>query len=391
MTVTGTGFTPASVVTIGEDDVTPTSVSDDGTTVVFTTPGGEPGPVNVTVATAGGESAPQAFTYLEDDVDGPTAAGLTPGFGPVAGGTEVTVTGTEFAADSVVIIGGIDVAPTDVADDGESLTFLTPAVEEAGTVDVTVTTQDGTSQPLPSTYVDREVVVDGPGVPGGSVPVTGECWPPGVTVTVQLQTKDGVAIGAPVTVVTGEDCTFEVDLPIGTDVPAGEYEVVVTDETGGSTVVGVDVVAPALTIATARQTRGVQETNTVRGTSWEPGTEVALVAFSTPIQLGTVLPLADGTFELRFATTALPVGTHTVQATQTRSNGQVVVREVTFEIVAAPGTGGGGGNGNGTGGSRGGGLATTGAGILPVAIRALVLLGAGAGLVVRRRRTAGLD
>lgn len=164
-----------------------------------------------------------------------------------------------------------------------------------------------------------------------------------------------------------------------------------TDETGGSTVVGVDVVAPALTIATARQTRGVQETNTVRGTSWEPGTEVALVAFSTPIQLGTVLPLADGTFELRFATTALPVGTHTVQATQTRSNGQVVVREVTFEIVAAPGTGGGGGNGNGTGGSRGGGLATTGAGILPVAISALVLLGAGGGLVVRRRRTAGLD
>ncbi|WP_158292613.1 IPT/TIG domain-containing protein [Serinibacter arcticus] len=395
VTVTGTGFSPASVVTIGDDEVTPTDVSEDGTTIVFTTPGGEPGPVDVTVTTSGGESAPQTFTYLEDDGndDGPTAAGLTPGFGPVEGGTEVTVTGSDFAAGSVVTIGGIDVDPLQVAEDGTSLTFLTPAVEEAGAVGVTVTTEDGTSQPLPFTYVDREVVVDGPGVPGGSVPVTGECWPPGVTVTVQLQTKDGVAVGAPVTVVTGEDCTFEVDLPIGTDVPAGEYEVVVTDETGGSTVVAVDVVAPALTIANARQTRGAQETNTVRGTSWEPGTEVALVAFSTPLQLGTVLPLADGTFELRFATTALPVGTHTVQATQTRSNGQVVVREVTFEIVAAPGggTGGGNGNGGGTGGGRGGGLATTGAGILPVAIGALVLLGTGAGLVVRRRRTTGLD
>ncbi|PWD51789.1 hypothetical protein C8046_15185 [Serinibacter arcticus] len=373
VTVRGANFTADSVVTIDESEVTPTVVDGEGTSLTFLTPPHAAGPVPVSVTTPGGSTEPLTFTYVEGPVV-PTAASLTPAFGPVVGGTEVTVAGSDFGEGSVVVIDGLEVEPTAVNEEGTSLTFLTPA-HEAGHVPVTVTTASGTSAPLTYTYVNLEVVVDGPGVPGGTVPVTGECWPPGATVTVQLQTPAGVNVGAPVTVVTDEDCTFEVDLPIGGTTPAGGYQVVVTDELGNSTVVPVQVVNPALTIDRARQSRSAGESNTVRGSAWEPGVGVVLMTYSTPRSLGTVIPLADGTFAVTFDTRGYEIGTHTVQATQTRSNGQVVVRQVTFEITAAT--------------RSGGGLATTGAGVLPVAIGALVLISAGAGLMVRRRQQGG--
>ncbi|WP_263092126.1 choice-of-anchor G family protein [Curtobacterium sp. RIT-PI-V] len=99
--------------------------------------------VNLASAAVGPNAGPLAV---------PTITALDPDNGPVAGGTVVTVTGTGFTDDATVSVDGSDpIAADSVSDDGTELTFTTPA-HDAGTVDVTVTTPAGTSDPLDYTY-----------------------------------------------------------------------------------------------------------------------------------------------------------------------------------------------------------------------------------------------
>ena len=69
------------------------------TQLTLTTPPGTAGLANIVVITAGGPSAPAPiYTY----VDAPTATAINPTSGPVAGGTSVTITGTNFLAGQTV-------------------------------------------------------------------------------------------------------------------------------------------------------------------------------------------------------------------------------------------------------------------------------------------------
>jgi hypothetical protein len=98
--------------------------------------------VDVTVTTHGGTSATGAgdkFSY--DPV--PTVTGVSPGTGPLAGGTSVTLTGTGFAGATAVHFGSA-VAGSFTVVSATSITVATPA-GSAGTVDATVTTPGGTS------------------------------------------------------------------------------------------------------------------------------------------------------------------------------------------------------------------------------------------------------
>ena len=65
------------------------------TTITATTPAGTAGAVTVTVTNPGGQSGSLAsgFTYVR----GPTVTSVSPNSGPAAGGTAVTITGTNFA------------------------------------------------------------------------------------------------------------------------------------------------------------------------------------------------------------------------------------------------------------------------------------------------------
>ena len=110
----------------------------------------------------------------------PTATGLVPNDGRVAGGTSVTITGSGFVdGQTTVTIGGSDVPAADVTvSSATSLTFLTPA-HAAGPVGVTVTTPGGgpTLPPLTFTYRDVPTVTSLlPPIParrsGGQTPVT---------------------------------------------------------------------------------------------------------------------------------------------------------------------------------------------------------------------------
>ncbi|QIK10773.1 hypothetical protein G7Z12_36655 [Streptomyces sp. ID38640] len=88
---------------------------------------------------AGAVTLPGAFTY----VAAPTTSGITPAQGPVAGGTLVTITGTDLIGATVTLCGrpasNVIVNPA-----GTQITATTPP-GSPGTAAVTVTTPGGTA------------------------------------------------------------------------------------------------------------------------------------------------------------------------------------------------------------------------------------------------------
>src|SRR5580658_9972472 len=74
----------------------------------------------------------------------PVVNSVSPDFGPLAGGTTVTIAGVGFTGETAVDFGGV--AATNVTFNSDSsVTATSPSSPSSLTVDVTVTTPDGTS------------------------------------------------------------------------------------------------------------------------------------------------------------------------------------------------------------------------------------------------------
>ena len=89
--IVGTNLATATDVQFGSDDATAFSCTN--TACDATNPGGEDGPLDVTVTTPAGTSdttSADVFTYVEP----PGIIGISPQAGPAAGGTTVTITGS---------------------------------------------------------------------------------------------------------------------------------------------------------------------------------------------------------------------------------------------------------------------------------------------------------
>ena len=95
--------------------------------------------VTTSAGTNAGSRADQ-FTYLA-----PSVTRISPTAGPAAGGTTVTISGSGFTVDSTVTFGSTPATGVSCPSDG-TCTAVTPA--GSGTVDVTVTTPNGTSAPV---------------------------------------------------------------------------------------------------------------------------------------------------------------------------------------------------------------------------------------------------
>ncbi len=133
VTITGTNFATGSTVTFGGTAATNVVVVS-GTMITATTPAHAAGAVTVTV-TVNGQSGSliSAFTYVAP----PTVTSVSPNNGSTAGGTAVTITGTNFASGATVTFGGT-AATNVVVVSGTMITATTPA-HAAGAVTVTVT------------------------------------------------------------------------------------------------------------------------------------------------------------------------------------------------------------------------------------------------------------
>lgn len=150
--ITGQYFTNATSVTFGSTEAASFTVDSD-TQITAVTPAHAAGPVGVIVTTpAGTSNTDVTFTFTGGP---PTITSVSPSSGPTAGGTTVTVTGTNFLGATQLTIGGTAVPFT--IHSATSISFVTPA-KTAGTVDIRVTTPAGTSANTSAdnfTYTDQ--------------------------------------------------------------------------------------------------------------------------------------------------------------------------------------------------------------------------------------------
>jgi hypothetical protein len=139
VTITGTGFTGATVVDFGATAATRVEILS-ATEIIAASPTGS-GIVNVTVVGPGGTSATSSnddFTYAA----APTVASVIPAAGSVAGGAVVTITGTGFTGATSVDF-GLTAATNVQVISATEITATSPA--GAGTVNVLVVTPGGIS------------------------------------------------------------------------------------------------------------------------------------------------------------------------------------------------------------------------------------------------------
>ena len=144
VTITGKGFTGASAVRFGAADAAGFTVSS-ATSITASSPAGTTGTVDVTVTTPSGASA--ATTADRFKYGAPTVSGVSPGSGPRAGGTEITITGTGFAlgAGTIFKLGKASATSVDCSS-STSCTALAPAAAKAGAVDVVATVTKANSR-----------------------------------------------------------------------------------------------------------------------------------------------------------------------------------------------------------------------------------------------------
>jgi hypothetical protein len=185
VTITGTNFASGATVTFGSNAATNVVVVS-GTQITATTPAGSAGAVTVTVTVNGqAGSLTNGFTYVVP----PTVTSVSPNSGTTAGGTSVTITGTNFAAGATVTL-GTNAATNVVVVSGTQITATTPA-GSSGAVTVTVTNPGVPSGSLASgfTYVVVPTVSsvspnNGPIAGGTAVTITGTNFAAGATVTI---------------------------------------------------------------------------------------------------------------------------------------------------------------------------------------------------------------
>ena len=203
VTITGSNF--AAGVTVAFGGVAATNVAVlSATEITATSPAGTAGATAVTVTNPGGQSGslPSAFTYIAS----PTVSSVAPNNGPTAGGTAVTIAGTNFLAGATVIFGGT-VATNVVVVSGAQITATTPTAG-AGAVTVTVANSNGLSGSLANgfTYLAPPTVAGvspntGSTTGGTKVTITGTNFAAGATVTF------GAAAASNVVVVSGTQIT----------------------------------------------------------------------------------------------------------------------------------------------------------------------------------------
>ncbi|WP_228001490.1 beta strand repeat-containing protein [Nocardia australiensis] len=220
--LTGANLTGVTAVLFGGVAASSFTVNS-GTQITAVVPAGV-GTVLVTVVGPGGTSNGVLYDYIAV----PALILISPTAGPLAGGTTVTLIGTNLTGATAVLFGAT-AATSFTVNSATQITAVAPA--GTGTVQVTVTTVGGTSNGLFYSYIAVPTLISvnptaGPLVGGTSVTLTGT----GLTTT-QSVTFGGVV--ASFTVVS--DTQVVAVTPPGA---AGAVDIVVTTSGGSVTATG---------------------------------------------------------------------------------------------------------------------------------------------------------
>jgi len=157
VTLAGTGLNPGTTVSFDgiRAVVTPFPT---GTKMVAVAPAHGPGPVDVVVTNANGDSSTltAGFTYTFEAPNGapPSVTAVSPATGSTSGGSPIVISGTGFRAGATVSLGGVN-AHAGVLQTAwlfEGALYAQAPPHGAGTVTVVVTNPDGQSATLPGGY-----------------------------------------------------------------------------------------------------------------------------------------------------------------------------------------------------------------------------------------------
>jgi hypothetical protein len=251
VTIGGSDFGGGATVDFGSVPATSVRVNSP-TTITATSPAEGAGTVDVTVTSSAGTSTTSPldqFTYEP----APIVTGITPGSGPPAGGTTITISGTGFFGDGcnaggnpgggetescpppTTVLFGSTPAESFTVNSNTSITAVSPS--GTGTVDVTVSTGGGTSAESAAghfTYGNPPGVsgispTSGPAGGGTSVTISGAGFAAGATVDFGSTPSTGVTVNSPTSITA-----------VSPGGPAGVVDVTVTTANGTSGVAGAD-------------------------------------------------------------------------------------------------------------------------------------------------------
>lgn len=318
VTITGLNFSGATQVLFGSQPASSFTVNSDTSITAISPPGQSVGPIDVRVTTAEGTSpitSEDVFTYVDHE---PAISDVHPNFGPLAGGTVVTITGMNFTGTTQVLFGSQPVGFTVNSD--TSITVTSPPAQDVGPVDIRVTTPRGTSSLTEEdifNYVDHgPAVLDvdpnmGPLV--GGIPVT--------IIGMNFTGATAVFFGT-----QSAEFTVNSSTSITATVPhaqaAGTVDVTVVTPIGTSPITEVDhftYFAPTLpTILAVNPDFGAEgggNTVTIRGTNFTGatavifGSEPAQFSVDSDSQITAIAPPGTGTIDIRVTT---PEGTSVI-------------------------------------------------------------------------------
>jgi hypothetical protein len=215
VTITGTDFTGATEVMVGDLSCASITVVNSTTMTCITPARISPGPVGIIVTTGGGPSKKSSpFTYIVP----PVITSISPTFGGTTGGNVVTITGLNFKGANSVTFGGLN-ATTVKAVNPTTITCKTPVSLTAGEVDVIVRTGGGPSNTFSSfTYITPPFISAisppaGTKAGGNNITITGTNFTGATSVSF------GKAVSTNITVV--DDTTLTCITPMGAVGAAG--------------------------------------------------------------------------------------------------------------------------------------------------------------------------
>jgi hypothetical protein len=298
VTITGTGFTPASTVSFGA--ASPAVTFDSVTQLRVTAPPGT-GTVNVSVTTVGGTSAAQSFSYIPV----PAVTSLSVSLGPTAGGNVVVLTGSNFGGATSVRFGAA--AASFTVDSATRITAVAPA--GTGSVNVSVTTLGGTSAAGAGnaySYVSAPTISGlspavGPTAGGTAVTITGTGLSAATSVTVD---------GIPVAIGSNSATSITIATPPH---PAGAVAIIVTTAGGSASATFTYLDGPAVTGLSPANGPTAGGTNvTIAGTG---------LANPTAVRFGATPALSFTAGSATSLTAVAPPGTGQVNVTVTTAGG----------------------------------------------------------------------
>ena len=189
VTITGTNFASGATVLFAGTPATGITVAN-STTITATTPARPAGSAHVTVTSADGQSATLNNGFTFETAAAPTISSVAPASGPTTGGTNVTITGTNFAIGATVTFAGTNAASV-VRVNATTITARTPARASAGAVAVAVRNPDNQTATLSGGFTYTAAAAPtisavspngGPRTGGTTVTITGTNFASGATV-----------------------------------------------------------------------------------------------------------------------------------------------------------------------------------------------------------------